>query len=227
MKKYFGWLDFNDAEDVEWAIEYLIDKNVYPSVPVRDRDASFLHFLVPDIAENEQKYVLILDKMKNAHASRKRRQDPTKKPVTFHLSNSSNKKLADLAKGEQKTKIGMLESLIEEMDELQSECSRQVQIEKENLATRFKAKVEAAQRRAEESALGRENEKLKVELAQRKAKASRLENELKASLQRMCELEVKAGILPHERISLDYEDEDEVQRRYLARLKPRIGIDQA
>ena len=75
--------------------------------------------------------------------------------------------------------------------------------------------------------MGRENEKLKVELAQRKAKASRLENELKASLQRMCELEVKAGILPHERISLDYEDEDEVQRRYLARLKPRIGIDQA
>jgi len=40
-----------------------------------------------------------------------------KKPVTFNLSKSANKKLTELA-GKENTKIGMLESLIEEMDRL-------------------------------------------------------------------------------------------------------------
>jgi len=227
MKIYFGWLDLTDENEVEWAINYLTEHDVYPSVALRNRDASFIHFLVPEIAENEHKYALILNKMKNAHSSRARRQNPDKKPVTFHLSKSANKALAALAKGMSKTKIGMVESLIEEMNGLKRDCDRELQAEKEELAKRLAAKVTAAQKKAEESSLGRENNKLKVELAHGNAKASRLENEMKAALRRVCELEVSAGILPNGPISLSYEKEDEVRKRYLARLKSGIGFGQA
>jgi predicted RNase H-like nuclease (RuvC/YqgF family) len=224
-KEYFGWLNLKDGEEVEWAVNYLTSRNIYPSVFVRDRDASFITTLVPDIIENEEKYAGVLDKMKKAHASRERRRDPQKKPVTFNLSKSANKKLTELA-GKENTKIGMLESLIEEMDRLRKDCAIQLQAEKERLAERYEAKAQAAGKRATESSLGKENEKLKNELARWKAKASNLDDQFKAALLRMCELELNARIPPHGPVPLSYEDKDEAQKRYLAWLKPGGGINQ-
>jgi len=65
-KEYFGWLNLKNEDEVEWAINYLTSRNIYPRVPVRDRNASFIEFLLPDIAENEKKYAGVLDKMKKA-----------------------------------------------------------------------------------------------------------------------------------------------------------------
>jgi len=195
-------------------------------VQVGPEYASFIEFLLPDIAENEKKYAGVLDKMKKAHASRGRRRDPKKKPVTFNLSRSANKKLTELA-GEENTKIGMLESLIEEMDVLRKDCASKLKAEKEMLAKRSEAKVQAAEKRAKESSLGKENEKLKSDLAHWKAKASNLDDQFKAALRRMCELEVSASVLPYGSVSLTYEGEYEVQKRYMDRLKSGSGIDQA
>jgi hypothetical protein len=227
LEQYFGWLNLKDEKEVEWGINYLTERGVYPSSWVNDRDASFFRYLTPDIAADEKGYAPILEKMKRAHSSRDRRKDPKKKPVQFHLSKTANSALANLAKDEDMTKIAMLESLILKMDELKRKCAEELRDDKEELARRFSKKVAAVERRTEESYLGRKNEELKVELATWRAKALRSENEMKAALQRLCELEVSAGMSAHDRVSLTYEQEEEVKKRYLTRLKPGLGIGQA
>ncbi len=227
MKMYFGWLNLKDEEEVKWAINYLTQRGIYPSVWVSDLDASFFRYLAPDIKENEANYANTLDKMKRAHSSRARRQDPNKKPVLFHLSKSANKKLVALAKDRRKTKVAMVESLIEQMDELKRQYQNELQTQKEDLTRRFEAKASAVEKRAKESHLGGENEKLKVELATWKAKASRSENEKKAALVWLSELEVKTGLSHQGNISLTEEQEQKVRERYIMRLEPGKGIGQA
>ena len=34
--KYFGWLELNNAKDVEWAINYLVQRGIYPTRNVTD-----------------------------------------------------------------------------------------------------------------------------------------------------------------------------------------------
>ena len=132
-----------------------------------------------------------------------------------------------MARDRGKTKISMVESLIEQLDELKREYANELRAEKEALENRYAAKVSAVERRSEESNLGREKEKLKMELVTSKAKATRSENEKKAALLRLSELEVKAGLSPHGNVSLNEEQKEEVKKRYLARLKPGAGIGQA
>ena len=221
LSKYFGWLKLSDANDVEWAINYLVKKGIYPSRNVIDRNAQFLAFLAFDIDSgiNPYHYALTLDKMKRAYSSRQSRHDPSKVSVTYLMSKKAKAALEMLAKDSKE--IHKLEDLILKSEELKRSCRDDLREKKQELERRFLKREESLALKYRDKALVKENEKLRLALDRTRAEATKNDNFYKGELRRAIQLEVSAGI-QHRSVAVQLSDEEqqEVQKRYIARLKP-------
>lgn len=208
-----------DQDEVEWAIRYLEKKNVFPSTNIRDRDSSFLTYLAIDIEADPDRFALMLDRMKKAHTSRNQRREPGVKPVSYLMSKHAKKTLASLAGG--KKEIEVLETLILNAQAFREECRAELKVQKEKLQGLHKKKEDTMARAYKDETLLRETERLRQELAKSKAEAKKSDNLYKGATYRATELEVKYGLDEHVRIQVSPEQEEEVNRRYMAKLRHR------
>ena len=221
LSEYFGWLELNNAKDVEWAINYLVQKNIYPTRNVTDRNVQFLGFLALDIHAgiNPDRYAFVLDKMKKAYGSKQRRKDPQKVSVTYVMSKRAKTALKQLAKNSKE--IHELERLIFDVEAVKRGCRDELRERKQDLERRFEKKEQSLEQKYENEALVKENEELRVALEKARIEATKNDNFYKAALKRATELEVSAGI-QHSSVAVELTDEQqkEVQKRFVAKLKP-------
>ncbi|WP_339806353.1 hypothetical protein [uncultured Marinobacter sp.] len=221
LQKYFGWLELNDAKDVEWAINYLVQRGIYPTRNVTDRNVQFLAFLALDIHSriNPDRDALMLDRMKKAYGSKQRRKDPSKVSVTYVMSKKAKAALKQLAKGSKE--IHELERLIFDVEDVKRECRNELKAKKQELERRYEKKEQSLAQKYENEALVKKNEELQIALERAQTEAKRNDNFYKAALRRATELEVSAG-MQHSSVAVQLTDEEqrEVQKRFIAKLKP-------
>ena len=206
---------------MEWAINYLVQRGIYPTRNVTDRNVQFLAFLALDIHSriNPDRYALVLDKMKKAYGSKQRRKDPKKVSVTYVMSKKAKAALQQLAKGSKE--IHELEKLIFDVEAVKTRCRDELRAKKQELENRFERKEQSLAQKYENEALVKKNEELRVALERARIEAKRNDNFYKAALKRATELEVSAG-MQHSSVAVELTDEErkEVQKRFIAKLKP-------